>query len=221
MNENKKKESVFKITQSLIFTNIRKIIVVFGILILIFISFQTYNYYSLQELKKNSINFFNTIEKNEEILASLQEIKKSDNIFSTLSSLKIIQNHNKQKNFNISNELYKEIVFSNKLNNLYSSSISAHASYTLINASYIENTNKYLEDISIFINFINDDLESYFSIKKELEFLLAVTRIDLNKSEYKNNKEVIDLFNFIYNSNQVSSSVKERVKKIHEFQLYK
>ena len=28
MNENKKKESVFKITQSLIFTNIRKIIVV-------------------------------------------------------------------------------------------------------------------------------------------------------------------------------------------------
>ncbi len=221
MNENKKKESVFKTTQSLIFTNIRKIIVVFGILILIFISFQTYNYYSLKDLKKNSINFFNTIEKNEEILASLQEIKKSDNIFSTLSSLKIIQNHNKQKNFNISNELYKEIVFSDKLNNLYSSSISAHASYTLINASYIENTNKYLEDISIFINFIDDDLESYFSIKKELEFLLAVTRIDLNKSEYKNNKEVIDLFNFIYNSNQVSSSVKERVKKIHEFQLYK
>ena len=91
----------------------------------------------------------------------------------------------------------------------------------MINASYEDNTNNYLNDISIYINNINDELESYFSIKKELEYLLIITEIDLNKSEYNNNSKVLDKYNEIFNSSLVSASIKERVKKIHEFQLYK
>ena len=91
----------------------------------------------------------------------------------------------------------------------------------MINASYEENTNNYLNDISSYISNISDQLEGYFSIKKELEYLLIVTEIDLNKSEYNNNSKVLDKYNEIFNSSLVSASIKERVKKIHEFQLYK
>ena len=44
--------------------------------------------------------------------------------------------------------------------------------------------------------------------------------IDLNKFEYSNSK-ALDKYNEIFNSNLISASTKERVKKIHEFQLYK
>ena len=47
------------------------------------------------------------------------------------------------------------------------------------------------------------------------------TEIDLNKSQYDNNSKVLDKYNEIFNSSLVSTSIKERVKKIHEFQLYK
>ena len=63
--------------------------------------------------------------------------------------------------------------------------------------------------------------EGLKTIKKELEYLLIVTEIELNKSEYKNNSRALDKYNEIFNSSLISASTKERVKKIHEFQLYK
>ena len=116
--------------------------------------------------------------------------------------------------------MYKKLLASSNLDDLYKSAIAANASYTMINASYEENTNNYLNDILIYINNIDDELDSYFSIKKELEYLLIVTEIDLNKSEYINSK-ALDKYNEIFNSSLISASTKERVKKIHEFQLYK
>ena len=116
--------------------------------------------------------------------------------------------------------MYKELLASSNLGDLYKSAIAANASYTMINASYEDNTNNYLNDISIYINNINDELDSYFSIKKELEYLLIVTEIDLNKSQYSNSK-ALDKYNEIFNSSLISASTKERVKKIHEFQLFK
>ena len=190
-------------------------------LIILFISFQTYNYFSIQAQKKTSINFFNSIENSNQIIENLNDIKNDDNIFSILSSLKLIEKSNEKNNFGISNELYKEIILSDKLDDLYKSSISAHASYTLINASYLENTINYIDDISFYIGNINDNLESFFSIKKELEYLLIVMEVDIIKSEYKNNIKAQETYDSIYNSSLISSSVKERVKKIHEYQLYK
>ena len=99
--------------------------------------------------------------------------------------------------------------------------MSAHASYTLINASYLEKSNIYIEDINIYISNISEDFESFISIKKELEYLLLITEIDLSSSTYNNNSKVLEKYNEISNSNSISSSVKERVNKIHEFQLYK
>ena len=65
------------------------------------------------------------------------------------------QKNNNQNNFSISNEMYKELILSSELNDLLRSSIAIHASYTLINASYVENSLKYKNDILIFIDNIN------------------------------------------------------------------
>ncbi len=221
MSEENKNKSLFKKVQSFIFTNYIQILISLVILLIIFIGYQTYNYFKIQDIKNSSISFFDIIRENQDDLSNLNNLIDDDNIFSILSKLKLIQKNNENKNFSYSNELYKELIFSSKLDDLYKTSIAVNASYTMINASYEENTNNYLNDISIYINNIKDESEGYFSIKKELEYLLIVTEIDLNKSEYNNNSKVLDKYNEIFNSTLVSASIKERVKKIHEFQLYK
>ena len=220
MNEEDKKNSLFKKIQNFIFRNYIQIIISLVVLLILFIGYQTYNYFKIGDIKNSSISFFDIIEENQDDLSSLENLIDDDNIFSILSTLKLIQKNNENKNFSYSNELYKKLLSSSNLDDLYKSSIAANASYTMINASYEDNTNNYLNDISIYINNISDKLDGYLSIKKELEYLLIVTEIDLNKSEY-NNSKALDKYNEIFNSSLVSASIKERVKKIHEFQLYK
>ncbi len=220
MSEKNKNSSIVKKIQNFIFKNYIQLIISLVILLIIFISFQTYNYFKTQNIKKSSIIFFDIINENQNDLSNLENLIDDNNIFSILSKLKLIQQNNENQNFSYSNELYKELLDSSNLDDLYKSAISVHASYTMINASYEDNTNNYLNDISIYINNINNELDGYFSIKKELEYLLIVTEIDLNKSEYINSK-ALDKYNEIFNSSLVSASTKERVKKIHEFQLYK
>ena len=221
MSEENKNKSLFRKVQNLIFANYIQIIISLFILLILFIGYQTYNYFKIQDIKNSSISFFDIIQDDQNDLSNLESLIEDDNIFSILSKLKLIQQNNKNKNFGYSNELYKELLASSNLDDLYKTSIAANASYTMINASYEENTNKYLNDITIYINNISDELDGYFSIKKELEYLLIVTEIDLNKSEYSNDSNALGKYNEIFNSSLVSASIKERVKKIHEFQLYK
>ena len=220
MSEESKNINLFKNIQKFVIKNIKLIIIILIIIFILFIGFQIFNYFKIQQIKKSSIIFFNSIQENQSDFSQIENLLKSDGFFSILSKLKLIQKNNDDKNFGYSNELYKEIILSSKLDNLYKTSIAVNASYTLINASYEENTNNYLSDIAIYINNINDELDGYFSLKKELEFLLIITEIDLNKLEYKNNSKALDKYNEISSSSIVSASVKERVKKIHEFQLY-
>ena len=220
MSEESKNINLFNNIKKFAIKNIKIIIITLIIIFILFIGFQIFNYFKIQQIKKSSIIFYNSIQENQSDFSQIENLLKSDGFFSILSKLKLIQKNNDDKNFSNSNELYKEIILSSKLDNLYKTSIAVNASYTLINASYEENTNNYLSDIAIYINNINDELDEYFSLKKELEFLLIITEIDLNKLEYKNNSKALDKYNEIFSSSLVSASVKERVKKIHEFQLY-
>ena len=208
--------NIFKNIKNFTVNNLKSIVMLISLLVFIMISFQIYNYFLFQQLKKTSVEFFNSIEVDREFLD-----ENDDSFYNILSKLKLIQKNNKNNNFEISNKLYKEIINSKDLGNIYISSISAHASYTLINASYSENTSSFLDSISYYIENIDDNLENYYSIKNELKYLLVVTELDLSGIDYKNNTKVNDLYNEIYNSDLISSSIKERVKKIHEFHLFK
>ncbi len=221
MNQENKNQNLFKKIQNFIFRNYIQLIISLVILLIIFIGFQTYNYFKIQDIKNSSINFFDIIQDNPDDLSSLENLIDNDDIFSNLSKLKLIQKNIETNNFGYVNDLYKDLILSSDLNILYKSAIAAHASYTFINASYYKKSDIYLNDISNYINNISDEIDSYFSIKKELEYLLIVTEIDLNKSKYKSNSKALEKYNEIFNSSLVSASIKERVKKIHEFQLYK
>ena len=221
MNQENKNQNLFKKFQNFIFKNYIQLIISLVILLIIFIGFQTYNYFKIQDIKNSSINFFDIIQDNPDDLNSLENLIDNDDIFSNLSKLKLIQKNIETNNFGYVNDLYKDLILSSDLNILYKSAIAAHASYTFINASYYKKSDIYLNDISNYINNISDEIDSYFSIKKELEYLLIVTEIDLNKSMYKSNSKALEKYNEIFNSSLVSASIKERVKKIHEFQLYK
>ena len=75
--------------------------------------------------------------------------------------------------------------------------------------------------INNFINYINDSLNSYKGIKLELKYLLAIAEQDQNTISQQNNLNTNDLYKLIMESTDISSSIKERVNKIHEFQIYK
>ena len=218
---NDSKLNFIQLFQNFVRNNFRRIIIFTGSLILLLIFIQIYSYYNDRNLKKTSIKFFNILDNEDKLITDMKDLSNDKNIYSILSQLKLIQVNNKNKNYDLSNEIYKKLIKSKYLNSIYVSAIATNASYTLINASYIENTSRYLNDISMYISFINDELESYQSIKKELEYLNIITEIDINNLDYKNNDSALELYDTISNSSLISSSIKERVKKIHEFQLYK
>ena len=218
---NDSKLSFIESFQNFVRNNFRRIIILIGSLILLLIFIQIYLYYNDRNLKKTSIKFFNILENEDRFITNMKDLSDDKNIYSILAQLKLIQVNNKNKNYDLSNDIYKKLIESKNLNSIYVSAIATNASYTLINASYIENTNRYLNDISNYISYINDELESYKSIKKELEYLNIITEIDINNLDYKNNNVAQELYDVISNSSLISSSIKERVKKIHEFQIYK
>lgn len=218
---NDSKLNFIQLFQNFVRNNFRRIIIFIGSLILLLIFIQIYSYYNDRNLKKTSIKFFNILDNEDKLITDMKDLSNDKNIYSILSQLKLIQVNNKNKNYDLSNEIYKQLIKSKYLNSIYLSAIATNASYTLINASYIENTSRYLNDISMYISLINEELESYQSIKKELEYLNIITEIDINNLDYKNNNSALELYDTISNSSLISSSIKERVKKIHEFQVYK
>ena len=218
---NDSKLNFIQLFQNFVRNNFRSIIIFIGSLILLLIFIQIYSYYNDRNLKKTSIKFFNILDNEDKLITDMKDLSNDKNIYSILSQLKLIQVNNKNKNYDLSNEIYKQLIKSKYLNSIYLSAIATNASYTLINASYIENTSRYLNDISMYISLINEELESYQSIKKELEYLNFITEIDINNLDYKNNNSALELYDTISNSSLISSSIKERVKKIHEFQVYK
>ena len=218
---NDSKLNFIQLFQNFVRNNFRRIIILIGSLILLLIFIQIYSYYNDRNLKKTSIKFFNILDNEDKLITDMKDLSNDKNIYSILSQLKLIQVNNKNKNYDLSNEIYKQLIKSKYLNSIYLSAIATNASYTLINASYIENTSRYLNDISMYISLINEELESYQSIKKELEYLNIITEIDINNLDYKNNNSALELYDTISNSSLISSSIKERVKKIHEFQVYK
>ena len=221
MNEKNKNSNLITKIRDIFIKNFKILTLTITIIFIIFILFQVYNYFKVRELKKTSTDFFNSIDEVNLIDDNFNDIKNKKNIFSILSYLKLIQKNNDDNNYDISNELYRELLLSDDLSNLYKSSIAIHASYTFIDASYLQNSNVYFDDLLFFTDNIDENIESFYGIKKELEYLIIITEIDLNNSDYKNNSKAIDMYNEISNSDLISSSIKERVKKIHEFQLYK
>ena len=113
--------------------------------------------------------------------------------------------------------MYLEVINQNSLESVYKSAIASKASYQLIDINLEDLSSDYLNIINDFISYIDDETDSYKGIKLELEYLIKILEAEKNKIDYLSFNDVSDIYENIMNSDVVSSAIKERVNKIHEF----
>ena len=202
--------------------NLNLIIIILSICFVIFLCFQMFNLYNSSKIKKNSISFFNfyNVEELSVVEESILELSKEKNFYAILSKLELIDLNFKNKNYEYVLNLYKELLTSEHLNKIYKSAIASKASYQFINTNFIDLSIDYIDEVKNFLSFIDDNLINYKAVKMELNYLIIILELQIKNINYDNSNEAINLYNQIINSELSSSTIKERVKKIHEFFYY-
>ena len=220
MNDNvvNKKSFISQVTE-IVKTNIRNIIILLSFCFALFLSFQIYSFYISNKIQKNSISFF-AAQNNDDtnvITDTITELSNDNTFYSLLAKLELIDLNLEQNNIQDSISMYLEVINQNNLDSVYKSAIASKASYQLINVNLENLSSNYLNIINDFISHINDESDSYKGIKLELEYLTRILEAEKNSIDYSSFNEVNDIYENIINSNVVSSAIKERVNKIHEF----
>ena len=220
MNDNvvNKKSFLSQVTE-IVKTNIRNIIILLSLCFVLFLSFQIYSFYISNKIQKNSISFFaaqNTDDTNV-ITDTITKLSNDNTFYGVLAKLELIDLTLKQNNIEDSISMYREIINQNNLESVYKSAIASKASYQLIDINFENLSSNYLNIINDFISYIDDETDSYKGIKLELKYLIKILEVEKNSIDYSSFNEVNDIYENIMSSDVVSSTIKERVNKIHEF----
>ena len=220
MNDNvvNKKSFLSQVTE-IVKTNIRNIIIFLSLCFVLFLSFQIYSFYISNKIQKNSISFFaaqNTDDTNV-IKDTLLKLSDDNTFYGVLAKLELIDLNLKQNNIEDSISMYLEVINQNNLESVYKSAIASKASYQLIDINFENLSLNYLNIINDFISYIDDETDSYKGIKLELKYLIKILEAEKNSIDYSSFNEVNDIYENIMSSDVVSSAIKERVNKIHEF----
>jgi predicted negative regulator of RcsB-dependent stress response len=217
-----KKSFLSQVTE-IVKTNIRNILILLFLCFVLFLSFQVYSFYISNKIQKNSISFFsaqNTDDKNV-IIDTITKLSDENTFYGVLAKLELIDLNLKQNNIQDSVSMYLEVINTNNLDAVYKSAIASKASYQLIDINLEDLSSDYLNIINDFISYIDDETDSYKGIKLELDYLTKILEAEKNSINYSSFDEVNDIFENIMNSDVVSSAIKERVNKIHDFYSYK
>ena len=213
-----KKSFLSQVTE-IVKTNIRNIITLLSLCFVLFLSFQIYSFYISNKIQKNSISFFaaqNTDDTNV-ITDIISKLSNDNTFYGALAKLELIDLTLKQNNIEDSISMYLEVINQNKLESVYKSAIASKASYQLIDINFENLSLNYLNIINDFISYIDDETDSYKGIKLELKYLIKILEAEKNSIEFSSFNEVNDIYENIMSSDVVSSAIKERVNKIHEF----
>ena len=209
-----------------------KWVVILAIFLIVFYGIlQFYLIEQKNKVLRTSINYNNTFSNkldgnfDEDInLLSLE-----NNFFGVLALLEKIKNSFSKDDFNSANETYLKILEKNNISSLYKTAIAIHGSYFFldqINQSGEESIKLNLDELKIieFINnlllYVDPSFESYSGFKFEILYLLSIVgkeNEDKKTVEAKRN----DLYKLIQENPKIPSSIKERIKIIHEFKTYK
>ena len=220
MNDNvvNKKSFLSQVTE-IVKTNIRNIIILLSLCFVLFLSFQIYSFYISNKIQKNSISFFaaqNTDDTNV-IKDTITKLSNDNTFYGVLAKLELIDLTLKQNNIEDSISMYLEVINQNNLESVYKSAIASKASYQLIDINFENLSLSYLNIINDFISYIDDETDSYKGIKLELKYLIKILEAEKNSIDYSSFNEANDNYENIMSSDVVSSAIKERVNKIHEF----
>ena len=220
-NTNITKNNFLKVISNFAKDNLKTIIISLLIIFLIFLIYQGYSYYEKNKLNKLSISYFENKDIEDELtqISELNSISKENSFYSLLSKLELINKHIEKNEFDKSIELYNEILSSKDLDSNYIAVIAIKGAYQLVDIAIEYNNNEYINVINKFISLIDDNLDNYQGNKNELLYLTSILSLN-DDSSYKNNSELLSLYENIINNDNISSTIKERVKKIHEFYIF-
>ena len=213
-----KKSFLTQLTE-IIKTNLRNIIILLSLCFVLFLAFQIYSFYISNKIQKNSISFFSAQNTDDKTVITDTITKLSDEktFYGVLAKLELIDLNLKQNNILETVSIYLEVINTNNLDAVYKSAIASKASYQLIDINLEDLSLDYSNIINDFISYIDEDTDSYKGIKLELEYLTKILEAEKNSIDYSGFNEVNDIYANIMNSDAVSSAIKERVNKIHEF----
>jgi len=186
---------------------LKSIISIFLFLLLIIIFYQYFIYQKEQKVLKLS-KIYDQVDSNfnsSEFEEKLNIIAKENGIFGILASLELINESLKNNDYSYAYIEYLKLLESRKSKKVYNSIIALHGAYNLID--YIP-----LKDISNLLSFVDESSVYFIGYKSEILYLLSVMNNDLDKSN--------ELLKNILNNENISEKIKERVKKINEFEKY-
>ena len=220
-NTNITKNNFLKVISTFAKDNLKTIIISLFLIFLIFLIYQGYSFYENNKLNKLSISYFENKDIEDELtqISELNSISKENSFYSLLSKLELINKHIEKNEFDKSIELYNEILSSKDLDSNYIAVIAIKGAYQLVDIAIKYNNNEYINVINKFISLIDDNLDNYQGNKNELLYLTSILSLN-DDSSYKNNSELLNLYENMMNNEKISSTIKERVKKIHEFYIF-
>jgi predicted negative regulator of RcsB-dependent stress response len=220
MNENiaNKKSFISQVTE-IVKTNIRNIIILLSLCFVLFLSYQIYSFYISNKIQKNSISFFaaQNTDDTKVITDTITKLSDDNTFYGVLAKLELIELNLEQNNIQDSISMYLEVINQKNLDSIYKSAIASKASYQLIDINLENLSSNYLNVINNFISYIDEEADSYKGIKLELKYLIKILEVEKNSIDYSSFNEVSDIYENIMSSDVVSSTIKERVNKIHEF----
>jgi len=222
MNKNNQtKSNYINVVTTFTKDNFKTIIISITVIFFIFLSYQGYLYYNINKLNNISISYFKNKEIDDELIAlsEFNSISNQSGFYSILSKLELINKYINKKEFDKSVELYNEILLSKDLDSNYVSIVAIKGAYQLIDIVITNNNKNYINDINNFISLIDENLDNYIGSKNELLYLVSILSLN-DDSSYKNNSELLNLYENMMNNEKISSTIKERVKKIHEFYIF-
>ena len=220
-NKNQVKNTFFQSASELIKKNIKNLIIIFVIIFLLFLTFQGYSFYKINKINNLSVTYF-TNKNLDDSITKYSEMKIISNevgFYSILSKLELIKSNIDNEEFDLSLKLYNEILDSNDLDNSYVSLVAINGAYNFIDIVIKSKNDKYINNINKFISLIDDNLDNYIGSKNELLYLVSILSLK-DDTNYKNNSELLLLYDNLISNEKISLEIKERVKKIHEFYIF-
>jgi len=207
MNKIASKVNFFSVVQNLIKQNVKSIIFFALIIVLVIAGLQIYFFINNKKILELSITYNDSKYSSSQLdfIEHMTEIAETKSFYGLLASLELINNKIDNNKYSESYEDYLKLLNNKNIDNLYKTLLAVHGSYNLFDK--INN-----EKIDILLTYIDESLDSFIGYRFELLFLLSVNNENINKKN--------SLYEQIIKDDRISLSIKERVKKINEFEKY-
>ena len=198
--------SFFKIIFKNIKSNIKLIIYVVLFLIVSIVIYQIYIFQNNKKILELSI-LYDQAKSNidsVEFDKNMNAIAKENGFYGMLAALELIKDKFNNKDYKEAYVDYINLLDKNDISSTYRSIIALHGSYNLLD-------NVSNDKIEKLLSYIDGSEESFVGYQYEILFLLSIR---------DNNKQKNILYNQILEHEKISTTIKNRVQKIYEFEKY-